>query len=119
MQFAQNIFNRLLREFEDAGGDVDDFEDPIDWDAIVKRVDKLVIDLKSADPLTGGKAIAEAISIGVDPRLILSQQYFDNFNYRRHSNTLPNLEKRARQLSAEYREVQKARPIDVVPVSQS
>jgi len=55
----------------------------------------------------------------VDPRLILSQQYFDNFNYRRHSDTLPNLEKRARQLSAEYREVQKARPIDVVSVSQT
>jgi len=112
-------YRRLLEEFEDAGGDEDDFEDPIDWDAIVNRVDNLVIDLKSADPLIRGKATAEAISIGVDPRLILSQQYFDNFNYRRHSDTLPNLEKRARQLSAEYREVQKARPIDVVPVSQS
>ena len=112
-------YRRLLREFDDEGGDEDDFEDPIDWDAIVNRVDKLLIDLKSADPLTGGKATAEAISIGVDPRLILSQQYFDNFNYRRHSDTLPNLEKRARQLSAEYREVQKARPIDVVPVSQA
>ena len=64
-------------------------------------------------------AAEEAISIGVDPRLILSQQYFDNVKYRRHSDTLPNLEKRARQLSAEYREVQKARPIDVVPVSQA
>ena len=112
-------YRRLLEEFEDAGGDEDDFEDPIDWDAIVNRVDNLVIDLKSADPIIRGKATAEAISIGVDPRLILSQQYFDNFNYRRHSDTLPNLEKRARQLSAEYREVQKARPIDVVPVSQS
>ncbi len=28
---------RLLREFEDAGGDEDDFEDPIDWDAISKN----------------------------------------------------------------------------------
>jgi hypothetical protein len=116
---GEREYTRLLREFEDAGGDEDDFEDPIDWDAIVNRVDKLVIDLKSADPLTSGNATAEAISIGVDPRLILSQQYFDNFNYRRHSDTLPNLEKRARQLSAEYREVQKARPIDVVPVSQA
>ena len=116
---GEREYTRLLREFEDAGGDEDDFEDPIDWDAIVNRVDKLVIDLKSAIPLIRGKATAEAISIGVDPRLILSQQYFDNFNYRRHSDTLPNLEKRARQLSAEYREVQKARPIDVVPVSQS
>ena len=112
-------YRRLLEEFEDAGGDEDDFEDPIDWDAIVNRVDNLVIDLKSVDPIIRGKATADAISIGVDPRLILSQQYFDNFNYRRHSDTLPNLEKRARQLSAEYREVQKARPIDVVPVSQA
>jgi len=116
---GEREYMRLLREFEDAGCDEDDFEDPIDWDAIVNRVDKLLIDLKSADPLTSGKATAEAISIGVDPRLILSQQYFDNFNYRRHSDTLPNLEKRARQLSAEYREVQKVRPIDVVPVSQA
>ena len=116
---GEREYTRLLREFEGTGGDEDDFEDPIDWDAIVNRVDKLVIDLKSADPLTGGKATAEAISIGVDPRLILSQQYFDNFNYRRHADTLPNLEKRARQLSAEYREVKKARPINVVPVSLS
>ena len=112
-------YRRLLEEFEDAGGDEDGFEDPIDWDAISNRVDNLVNDLQSIDPLIRGNATAEAISIGVDPRLILSQQYFDNFNYRRHSDTLPNLEKRARQLSAEYREVQKARPIDVVPVSQS
>jgi len=110
---------RLLEEFEARGGDKNDFEDPIDWGAISSRVDNLVTDLKSVDPLIQGKATAEAISLGVDPRLILSQQYFDNFNYRRHSDTLPNLEKRARQLSAEYREVQKARPIDVVPVSQS
>ena len=116
---GERKYTRLLREFEDAGGDEDDFEDPIDWEAISDRVDKLVIDLKSADPLTSGKATAEAISIGVDPRLTLSQQYFDNFNYRRHTDRLPNLEKRARQLSSEYREVQKARPIDVVPVSKS
>ena len=116
---GEREYTRLLREFEDAGGDEDDFEDPIDWEAISNHIDNLITDLKSVDPLFRGKATAEAISIGVDPRLILSQQYFDNFNYRRHSDTLPNLEKRARQLSAEYREVQKARPIDVVPVSQS
>ena len=116
---GERKYTRLLREFEDEGGDEDDFEDPIDWDAISNRIDNLVTDLKSVDPLIRGKATAEAISLGVDPRLILSQQYFDNFKYRRHSETLPNLEKRARQLSAEYREVQKARPIDVVPVSQA
>ena len=116
---GEREYTRLLREFEDAGGDEDDFEDPIDWDARTNRIDKLVTDLKSVDPLICGKATAEAISLRVDPRLILSQQYFDNFNCRRHSDTLPNLEKRARQLSAEYREVQKARPIDVVPVLQA
>ena len=115
---GEREYTRLLREFEDEGGDEDGFEDPIDWDAISNRVDKLVNDLQSRDPLIRGKATAEAISIGVDPRLILSKQYFENFNHRRHSDTLPNLEKRARQLSAEYREVQRARPIDVVPVSQ-
>ena len=115
---GEREYTRLLREFEDAGGEEDDFEDPIDWDAISNRVDNLVTDLQSIDPLIRGKATAEAITIGVDLRLILSKQYFENFNYRRHSDTLPNLEKRARQLSAEYREVQKARPIDVVPVSQ-
>ena len=116
---GEREYTRLLREFEDAGGVEDDFEDPIDRDAISDRIDNLVTNLKSVDPLIRGNATADAITIGVDPRLILSQQYFDNFNYRRHSDTLPNLEKRARQLSAEYREVQKARPIDVVPVSQS
>ena len=116
---GEEEYTRLLRAFEDAGGGVDDFEDPIDWEVISDRVDKLVIDLKSADPLTSGKATAEAISIGVNPRLVLSQQYIDNFNYRRHTDRLPNLEKRARQLSSEYREVQKTRPIDVVPVSNT
>ena len=116
---GEREYTRLLEEFEAQGGDEDDFDDPIDWDAISKRADNLVNDLQSIDPLIRGKATAEAIAIGVDPRLILSKQYFDNFNYRRHSDTLPNLEKRARQLSAEYREVQKARPIDVVSVSQT
>ena len=116
---GEREYTRLLREFEDEGGDEDDFEDPIDWDAISNRIENLATDLKSVDPLIRGKATADAISIGVDPRLILSKQYFDNFNYRRHSDTLQNLEKRARQLSAEYREVQKARPIDVIPFSQA
>ena len=114
---GEREYRRLLKDFQAAVGDEDDFEDPMDWDAISNRIDNLITDLKSVDPLIRGKATAEAISIGVDPRLILSKQYFDNFNYRRHSDTLPNSEKRARQLSAEYREVQKASPIDVVPVS--
>lgn len=103
----------------DAGGNEDDFEDPIDWQAILNSIDTIVAALKSTEPITRNKATAEAISIGVDPRLVLSQQYFENFNFRRHTDRLPKLEKRARQLSAEYREVQKARPIDVVPASKS
>ena len=116
---GEQEYRRLLKDFEAQRGDEYDFEDPIDWDGIGNRIENLATDLKSVDPLIRGKATAEAISIGVDPRLILSKQYFDNFNYRRHSDTLPNLEKRARQLSAEYREVQKARPIDVIPFSQA
>ena len=60
---------------------------------------------------------AEAIALGVDPRLVLSAQLLNNLGFRRHSDKLPDLEKRARLLSAEYREVQKSRPIDVVPVA--
>ena len=116
---GEREYKRLFREFVEAGGDEDDFEDPIDWQAIVDRVDTIVAELKSKDPISLNKATADAISIGVDPRLVLSQQYFENFNFRRHTDCLPNMEKRARQLSAEYREVQKVRPIDVVPVSKS
>ena len=101
------------------GGDEDDFEDPIDWDAIINLVDTIVAELKSTGTLTRNRATAEVISIGVDPRLVLSQQYFENFNFKRHTDRLPNLEKRARQLSSEYREVQKARPINVFPVAKS
>ena len=62
-------------------------------------------------------ATVEAIALGVDPRLVLSAQLLNNSGFRRHSEKLPDLEKRARLLSAEYREIQKARPIDLVPVS--
>ena len=70
--------------------------------------------LKSRDPVEREAATAEAIALGADPRLVLSAQLFNNSGYRRHSEKLPDLEKRARLLSAEYREVQKSRPIDVV-----
>ena len=63
-------------------------------------------------------AAAEAIALGVDPRLVLSAQLLNNSEYHRHSEKLPDLEKRVRMLSAEYREVQKSRPIDVVPVAR-
>lgn len=72
---------------------------------------------KSRDPGEREAATADAIALGVDPRRVLSAQLLNNPKYRRHSKKLPDLEKRARLLSAEYREIQKAWPIDVVPVS--
>ena len=110
-------YRRQLYAFEEAGGDEDDFEDPVDWDAIEEKIESTVAGLKSGDPSEREAATAEAISLGVDPRLVLSSQLLNNSGFRRHSEKLPDLEKRARLLSAEYREVQKSRPIDVVPVS--
>ena len=111
--------DRQLHEFTEAGGDEDDFEDPIDWDAIELRIETLMSDLKSKDAMKRERATAEAISLGVDPRLVLSGQFLQNSNYNWHARTLPELEKRVRLLSAEYRELQKARPIEVVPVAQN
>ena len=48
----------------------------------------------------------------------MSAQLLGNASYKRHSEKLPDLEKRVRLLSAEYREVQRARPIDVIPASE-
>ena len=111
--------DRQLHEFTEAGGDEDDFEDTVDWEAVELRIETLMSDLQSKDPAKREQATAEAISLGVDPRLVLSEQFMQNSNYNRHARTLPELEKRVRLLSAEYRELQKARPIDVVPVSQN
>ena len=116
---GERDFNRQLHAYTEAGGDEDDFEDPIDWDAIERRIETLMSDLKSKDAIKREQATAEAISLGVDPMLVLSAQFLQNSNYNRHARTLPELEKRVRLLSAEYRELQKARPIDVVPVAQS
>ena len=43
---------------------------------------------------------------------------FDLAAYRRHAERLPELEKRLRLLSQEYREVQRARPIEAVALEQ-
>ena len=111
-------YRRCLKEFEAAGGDEEDFEHDFNSDSIDARAEKLVSDLKSQDPVTCQRATAEVMALGVDPRIAVSTQLLNNSGYRRHSDKLPDLEKRARLLSAEYREVQKARPIDVVPVSK-
>jgi len=104
-------YDYQLRAFED------DFEDQVDWSAMEEKIENTVAGLKSRDPVEREAATADAIAMGVDPRLLLSAQLLNNSDYRRHSEKLPDLEKRARLLSAEYREVQKSRPIDVVPSS--
>ena len=114
---GEREYRRQLYAFKEAGGDEDDFEDPVDWDAIEQNIENIMAGLKSRDPAAREAATAEAIALGVDPRLVLSAQLLNNSGYRRHSEKLPDLEKRARLLSAEYREVQKSRPIDVIPVS--
>ena len=115
---GEREYERGLRVFAEGGGDEDDFEDPVDWDAIELRVDRITEGLKSDDYSERAQCAAEAISVGVDPRLILSAQLLGNASYKRHSEKLPDLEKRVRLLSAEYREVQRARPIDVIPASE-
>ena len=114
---AEREYRRQLIAFEEAGGDEDGFEDPVDWDAIDEKFEGIMTGLKSRDPAAREASTAEAIALGVDPRLVLSAQLLNNSGFRRHSEKLPDLEKRARLLSAEYREVQRSRPIDVVPVS--
>ena len=114
---GEREYRRQLYAFQEAGGDEDDFEDPTDWDAIEEKIDTTMAGLKSKDPVEREAAMAEAIALGVDPRLVLSAQLLNNSGFRHHSEKLPDLEKRARLLSAEYREVQKSRPIDVVPSS--
>jgi len=104
-------YDYQLRAFED------DFEDQVDWSTMEEKIENTVAGLKSRDPVEREAATADAIAMGVDPRLVLSAQLLNNSDYRRHSERLPDLEKRARLLSAEYREVQKSRPIDVVPSS--
>ena len=104
-------YDYQLRAFED------DFEDQVDWSTMEEKIENTVAGLKSRDPVEREAATADAIAMGVDPRLVLSAQLLNNSDYRRHSEKLPDLEKRARLLSAEYREVQKSRPIDVIPSS--
>ena len=112
---GERDYDRLLSAFVEGGSDEDDFRDPVDWDAIDTRVEGIMAGLKSRDHVERASATAEAIALDVDPRLVLSSQLLNNSGYWRHSERQPDLEKRARLLSAEYREVQRARPIDVFP----
>ena len=66
---GESVSTGAASRFEEAGGDEDDFEDPVDWDAISNAFDTLVADLKSAMDLANPReaATAEAIALGVDP----------------------------------------------------
>lgn len=47
---GEREYDRLLLAFEEAGGDEDDFEDPVDWDAIEQNIENIMTGLKSRDP---------------------------------------------------------------------
>ena len=108
----------LLQLFIDKGGDEDVFEDPIDWDEIDIRVDRILKALTSENYSERITATNECLEIGISPQLVLSGQLLNNDRYVEHAEKLPELEKRVRQLSAEYRELQNSRPVDVSPVSR-
>lgn len=114
---ADRAFDVEYEAFIEAGGDEDDFEGSIDHQKIERDASNIIERLKSQDPAAREEATARAISLGVDPRLVLSGQMLDNGQYQRHEAALPDLEKRVRLMSAEYRELQRARPIEVVPAA--
>ena len=114
MRDADRALDLEYGAFIDAGGNEGDFEDSIDSQKIKRDASAMVERLKSQEPAKREAATAEAISLGVDPRLVLSGQILDNGRYQRHSDALPDLEKHVHLMSAEYRELQRARPIEVV-----
>ena len=116
-QNANKALDLEYDQFNEAGGDEDAFEDDIDQQQIESDVTALIAELKSSDLSARETATARVISLGVDPRLVLSRQILNSRGYQRHGESLPDLEKRVRLLSAEYRELQRARPIDVLPTA--
>ena len=114
---AKGKYDYLLEIFVENGGDAEEFEAPIDLAEIEARVDSIVRALKSENYSTRVAASNEALDIGISPQLVFSDQLLNNQNYLAHTEELPDLEKRTRQLSAEYRELQMSRPVDISPVS--
>ena len=78
-----------MTAFIEAGGDEDDFEGSIDRQKIERDASAIVEGLKSQEPAKREAATAEAISLGVDPRLVLSGQMLDNRRYQRHEAPCP------------------------------
>jgi hypothetical protein len=116
-QDAEHALDLEYDAFIEAGGDEDDFEGSIDRQGIERDASAIVEGLKSQEPAKREAATARAISLGVDPRLVLSGQMLGNRQYQRHEGALPDLEKRVRLMSREYRELQRDRPIEVVPAA--
>ena len=114
---ARGKYDYLLEIFVENGGDAEEFEAPIDLAEIEARVDGIVCALKSENYSARVAASNEALDIGISPQLVFSDQLLNNQNYIEHSEKLPDLEKRIRHLSAEYRELQRSRPVDVSPVT--
>lgn len=111
-------YERLLDIYVAEGGDEDEFEDPVDWAAIDEDIQRIVGGLKSQDPAEKARATADAKAHDVDPRMVLGLQYLNNTTHKRQTEQRADLERRLRLLSGEFREVQKSRPIDVVPVAR-
>lgn len=111
---ADRAFDEEYDAFIEAGGDEDDFEGLIDRQKIERDATNIVEGLKSQEPAKREAATARAISLGVDPRLVLSGQMLGNRQYQRHEGALPDLEKRVRLMSAGYHELQRTRPIEVI-----
>ena len=114
---AKGKYDYLLEIFVENGGDAEEFEAPIHLAEIKARVYTIVRALKSENYSIRVAASNEALEIGISPQLALSGQLLNNQNYIEHTEKLPDLEKRARQLSAEYRELQRSRPVDISPVT--
>ena len=114
---AKGKYGSLLEIFVENGGDAEEFEAPIALADIEARVDGIVRALKSENYSTRVAASNEALDIGISPQLVFSDQLLNNQNYLGHTEKLPDLEKRVRQMSAEYRELQMSRPVDICPVS--
>ena len=113
---AERKCDSLLEIFVENGGDADAFEAPVDLVEIDTRVDRILRALKSENYSTRVAASNEALDIGISPQLVFSDQLLNNQNYVAHTEKLPDLEKRVRQLSAEYRELESSRPVDISPV---
>ena len=81
-------YDRLLDIYVAEGGDEDEFENPVDWDAIDENIKRIVTGLKSNDPSEREIAAADARAHDVDPRMVLGLQFLNNTTYKRQTNNL-------------------------------